>query len=211
MRQFPILVAAALGGVMAAGCTSPSHTYVADEATGTQYALPAGWQADDLVRLGEDPESPLAVPDGVITEQVFAPGGASLPDGWSPFVDFPFGYTRVRSLSTEEQDEMSIKALRSAVIDIDAARASDPAGVSVLDQQLLASDGYRGEHLLYSWYVTPEDPETPPMTVTVDQTTYLDPFTSREYVFVIACNSDCFLEHSEAIQGIVGSWSVVPA
>ncbi|MEX0983440.1 MAG: hypothetical protein WD096_00135 [Actinomycetota bacterium] len=208
MRFRPVSLIVALAAVSA--CGAPSNTYVEDPATGVQFAVPAGWQVVDLAQRGTTPDNPVAVPDPLVLQKAFAPGDVDLPDPWGPFVDFPIGYAMVQQLTPEAQDIMSIRRLRNLVIQIDGLLEDRPDDVRIIDQELLSTEGFRGEHLVYSMRIVPEDPQSPPVTVTLDQTAYLDPFTTNAYVFLIGCTADCYVEHADTIRSIASTWSVVP-
>jgi hypothetical protein len=95
------------------------------------------------------------------------------------------------------------------VFPVDATREQAPGTIIVLDQRYVVESGYRGERMLYSIKTTPDGSD--PVTFTLNQTTYLDPFTTTAYVFLIGCVADCYLEQARTIKEIADSWSVVPA
>jgi hypothetical protein len=142
--------------------------------------------------------------------QVFYPEGAAPPQAWPPTGDDPIGFATAWTLTPEEQEEMSIKRLRNELTSIDRMLEDQPDAITVIQQDLLASEGYRGERMVVTVRVPPETVGEAPSTSTFTQTTYLDPFTETAYVFAVGCSLPCYEEHQQTIDGIAASWSVIP-
>jgi hypothetical protein len=49
-----------------------------------------------------------------------------------------------------------------------------------------------------------------PDYVTVNQTSLVDPDTSRIYYIVLLCSAECYDRNRSAIESIVDSWTVLP-
>ena len=209
-----LIAALAVGSV---ACAAPSSRYVQDGSKNTFFAIPADWTVVD--RTPGQTSSGGANPyqttgDPVVYSSVFAPDASLASGSNGPLsfdVDQPLGFTTVFALTPDEQDQISMKILRNQIFDIDSLYSRDPNAIIMFQSDPLLDQGYRGEHLVYSLRASP-DPTIPySASVTINQTSYLDPTGSHAYQFVIGCRSTCYQDNASTIEAVVRSWSVTPS
>jgi hypothetical protein len=223
MARFPLrpgwlgtaLIAALAVGAVA--CAAPSTRYVQDGSTNTFFGVPADWTVVDRTpgqasAGGANPYQTTG--DPVVYSSAFAPEAALASESNGPLsfdVDQPVGFTTVFALTPDEQDQVSMKTLRNQIFDIDSLYSQDPNAIIMFQSDPLSDQGYRGEHLVYSVRASP-DPSIPYSdSVTINQTSYLDPTGSLAYQFLIGCRSTCYQDNASTIEGVVRSWSVTPS
>jgi hypothetical protein len=127
-----------------------------------------------------------------------------------PLTDRPAGFEQVSVLNDDERDTVSLETLRNFVFPIDKSitaaqqSGSDPrVEVIARDDEVTQAGGLHGTHLVFN--VKTKDQG---VTLTFDQTTLLDKTSRVLYVFVVGCDSVCFLRDQSTIKNVVHSWTI---
>ena len=176
----------------------------------TFFKVPQDWtvyeQTDVFQALSPNP-SPAQIEQLELTR--WARGFDADPDPsnthiLNPTTDHPWGFASVRELNEEEREAVSLTTLENAVFRVDALEEQDATAVNELEtEDIVLEDGTHGRRVVY-------DVKLPgaPATMTFSQTALVDPPTEHLYLFVVGCSAGCYRRNQEAIEEVVGSWTI---
>lgn len=202
-----------VGALLFGACSGGGYQYVHDSSTQTFFKLPQAWKTFDEGDLipGEVRPNPFQQAGNPIQFLVgfSADPGAQAGDIPDPSSDQPQGFVLVHNLSTSERDQISLGFLRNAFVPIDQMYSKDPNSVAVfVDDENLTRDGFHGSHLVFSVRQSQDQVRQYTQSFTVNQTGLIDPATSKVYLLVILCTSDCYQKNQKTIDLVADSWSV---
>ena len=203
----------AAGAVLLAACSSSGYRYVHDSGTKTFFKIPQTWKTfneQDLIPGETQPNpfqqagNPTQFLVGFSADPQAQPG--DIPD---PASNQPQGFVLVHNLSSSERDQISLGFLRNAFVPIDQMYSKDPNSVAVfVDDEDLTRTGFHGSHLVFSVRQSQDQVRQYTESFTVNQTALIDPATSKVYLLVILCTSDCYQKNQKTIELVADSWKV---
>jgi hypothetical protein len=187
-----IAVGLLLAVVAGAACQGSGFQYVSDADTSTFFKLPEEWR---LYR--EDVSS-------VYTTYFVAFDGAPKPSPdhlLSPQADHPFGLAQVRILTDKQKATWSLQTMRNFDLPIDQLVDQQRAEIIAEDDELVLEGGVRGIRIIYN--LQQDDG-----TMTINQTSLVDPTTRVFYQFIVGCEVRCYERNRETIDEVVNSWTI---
>ncbi|WP_285781250.1 hypothetical protein [Microbispora sp. NBRC 16548] len=215
------VVGAAVAASVLSGCAGAEYTYVRDDSGGTYFKVPASWRQIDQKTLdkevfGDDTESASAqlAKQALWTAAFDAydePSLMHLVQGSAGAEDKPFVFAKVQKLSEDDQNAVSLDALRlSQPIPVpvtkeqqQAIEASGFSGFELLaDEVLPVTDGVRGVHSVYNYRVGNGPVQT------FDKTAYLSADGTTVSTLLIRCSPACYRKRATEIAAVVKSFKV---
>jgi hypothetical protein len=211
------LVAVAI--IIGAGaCGAPEFTYVKNSGKKTYFKVPHDWHQigtsslDDLLS-GTNPDSAAASVRqqswwSVAYDASTDPAPEHLVTNGE--TDAPIVYARIASLSTTQQNEVSLDLLRNIFLPVtDDARQAAAASSSQLtgfelvhDEVLTPSSGLHGVRVIYDYELANG------VLHTFDQTALVNNDGSKLYLLIIRCSTSCYRQRSSELDTIAKSFTV---
>jgi hypothetical protein len=176
----------------AAACQGSGFQYVTDSDSSTYFKLPEDWKL-----FNQDVPS-------VYTTYFVAFDGApqASPDHLlSPNSDHPFGLAQVRILTDKQKANWSLTAMRNFDLPIDQLVEQKRAEVISEDDEVVLDNGVHGIRLVYTI-------QQDSGTMTINQTSLVDPATRVFYQFIIGCEIRCYSHNQDVIEQVVNSWTI---
>jgi hypothetical protein len=176
----------------ATACQGSGFQYVSDSDTSTYFKLPEDWKL-----FKEDAAS-------VYTTYFVAFDGSPTPSSdnlLSADADHPFGLAQVRVLTDQQKAAWSLSTMRNFDLPIDQLVQQQRAEIIFADDDLVLESGARGLRIVYN---VQQDEGT----MTINQTSLVDPTTRVFYQFMIGCDVQCYARNQETIEEIVNSWTI---
>jgi hypothetical protein len=206
-RAIGLVLVVAVGAGLA-GCQRSGFQYVKSEETGTLFKVPHDWtlfSEDELLGLATLEASPQQLER--IRGSQWAVGFDSAP---TPKLEnavnrtgaFPAGYSQVRVLTDQQRDTFSLASLRNEVVKIDQLSALENWVEEIQTDDVVLENGFRGIQQIY----TVRNPDGG--FSTFRQISVVDPTTSVVFLFVIGCESNCYVQNQEVITEVAESWTV---
>lgn len=190
--------------VLLGACGAPEYNYLKRTSDGVFLKLPASWTVYDEREFWEGQGlSPAEVDDQMANGWVAAfdaDPSPSMAHVAALVPDHVTGVLSVRSIPAEQRDTLSLKSLRSAVVDLDTAVDEGTARLIKYDE-LDLSDGFRGIRVVYR-YQTKDGPAV------FDQITAHDGNATKLYNFVQTCSLECYQESSKAMDKVAATWTL---
>lgn len=190
MRQRSTAVALLLA--IAVACQGSGFQYVSDSDSSTYFKLPEEWRL-----YKEDIAS-------VYTTYFVAFDGAPEPSPnhlLDPEAKHPFGLAQVRVLTDQQKAGWSLTSMRNFDLPIDQLVDQQRAEIIAQDNDLVLDSGMRGVRLVYNL-------QQDGGTMTINQTSLVDPTTRFFYQFIVGCETGCYSRNRETIEEIVNSWTI---
>ncbi len=194
------------------GCAQSSQRYAANPDVGAYFTAPAKWiKIDEKIlrkaeRKGADAAG-LEKANLVLWQEAYSKLPNVLPKeifGLNP-TEHPIAFIRVRQLTMEESNEVSLNSLRDLIIPVTKLYSGQSTVVSdfiLLDDEEIVEEGARGVRTTFSF--TPPDS----LNETVKQTSLISEDRSTLYFFIVRCTTKCFKANSEEIDKISDSFTV---
>ena len=202
-RRLPLLALVVVVGWLAASCAANAH-YVANSGDHTYFKIPNSWKLysqDQLINAGGLSDTAKSAARSSSWQVAFdSSPKPSIKHLGDPGSKHPSGVAIVQRLSFSDADSLSLQALRNSFFQIDTAVQNNAARVLVYEPRNL-SGGFHGFHLVAELDLSGK-------TLTVDQSTVVNPNLSKIYALVLTCESKCYSKFKGRIDGIVGSWTV---
>lgn len=195
-------------GLCAAGCATPSYTYVADYSDKAYFKVPPSWHQVSEATL-QSAEGQSNTDGTFLWSRAFdASGQPSVQHIFAPTPE-PVVYASVLSMSVSERANFSYNTMRDLVLPVtSAARQAAQASNQPLtgfhsfsDQVVTGKGGYRGIREIFG-YALGGIPETFDLTVMTDSA------TSKLYFLLVQCTEECFANDYSQISTVMGSFTV---
>jgi hypothetical protein len=198
--------AALLAAALIAACAGSGYTYVKNGDDHTYFKVPDNWKLYDedsivhsLNKTLSKREQQAAIDQG--WQVGFdASSRPSLKHLLSGRASDPEGVAIVSPLSNDEQDSMSLQAMRNTYIQIDAALQANAAEIQTYEPVAL-DGGFHGMHVVVTI-------DAKAGSTTVDQTSVVDQDTTKIYTLIVSCSTSCYNRNQDRIDNIVKSWTV---
>lgn len=186
------------------GCGSDSK-YVANQDQEIFVKLPDEWTV--LAVANDSEEAEAADPDALPWQRVFDRSNDPNLDHFKAQVPTePVGLIAAVEPSASVRDGLSLADLRSFAIGGDPLELAQQGTNSL---QMLGNvedydvNGNHGNRVRFSFAPQAGGPE-----VVVDQVAVTDPGRTRIYVIQVKCEAECFREHLDEIDEIIGSFHI---
>ncbi|MFN2608480.1 MAG: hypothetical protein ABR511_11420 [Acidimicrobiales bacterium] len=217
-------------GLVGGACSAPPYRYVAHSSTKTYLKVPRSWKSFDgglldqadakAVQLAGEP-APSFV-DTYFTGQVqwreaFDADPDPQPAHVVSFALAPVVEVRVRQLTNDERDKVTLASLRNIFFPYDQLKAeadleqagqpleanppSTGAFRSLGEAQINTADGVRGNRIRFE--LRQQD-----QVFVVDQTALLDASTSHVYVLLIRAEEHRYLQDFNQLNAVADSFTV---
>jgi hypothetical protein len=232
-RHWPLLGALALSMVLSGACSKSEFRYVSNSSINTYLKVPSEWKEyghDDLVgaeiSAARQANQPSSLIDVLINRQFqwrMAFDGDPKPsvEHTLALAEQPVVEVSVRTLDTEEHDQVSLAALRNVIVNYDEMKAEAAQAIAgksvgvggeatttfrpIDEEELNLPDGVHGVRLRY---VLRPDASSP--FFAFDQTTLVDSKAERLYVLLIRSGEAQFLQNNQLFTKIAKSFTVKP-
>lgn len=198
--------------LLLSGCAESSQKYAANKNVGTYFTVPTKWIKIDAKILRK---TELTGADAAGRERanlvLWQEAYSKLPlqstkeiFGLNPS-SYPIALARIRQLTVEESNGISLNALRDLIIPVTKLYSGESSAFSdfvLLDDEEIVEKGARGVRTTFSF--------TPPgsLNETVKQTALVSEDRSTLYFFIIRCTTKCFKANSDEIKKISNSFTV---
>jgi hypothetical protein len=208
-RSLVLVIASTL---LFSGCAESTQRYAANKDVGAYFTVPTKWIKIDAKTLRK---TEVAGADAAGREKadlvLWQEAYSKLPIastkeifGINP-TSHPIAFARVRQLTMEESNGVSLNSLRDLIIPVTKLYTGESSVVSdfiLLDDEEIVEKGARGVRTTFSF--------TPPgsSNETVKQTSLISEDRSTLYFFIVRCTSKCFKANSEEIDKISDSFTV---
>ncbi len=214
------VVGAAVAASLLSGCAGAEYTYVRDDSGGTYFKVPASWRQIDQKTLDKEVFGDTESASAQLAKQALwtaafdaydEPSLMHLVQGSAGAEDKPFVFAKVQKLSEDDQNAVSLDALRlSQPIPVpvtkeqqQAIEASGFSGFELLaDEVLPVTDGVRGVHSVYNYRVGSGPVQT------FDKTAYLSADGTTVSTLLIRCSPACYRKRAAEIATVVKSFKV---
>jgi hypothetical protein len=207
---FALLLLGVFTSVGLSGCGAPSYNYVADDAAGTYYKVPASWH-----QLSEQDLNAALVAEGASCSGIWCSGfdANSSPSGsnfLAPDLTQPFVFAEVGTVSSTVSNELSYNMLRDFLLPVTSTSRSQDASdgfpltdfKSLRDQTITASQGVHGvrETFQYTFPGGVVDTFDEDVLTNADQTTV--------YFLMVHCTETCYSQNQNNIDTVMTSFTV---
>jgi hypothetical protein len=207
-RVAALIILGLVVGLCAAGCGSPSYTYVADYSDNAYFKVPPSWQqvSESMLQSAEGQSNTAGT---FLWSRAFDASGQPSAQHIFASTPEPVAYASVLSMSSSERASFSYNSMRDLILPVTSAarQAAAAANVpltgfqSLSDQVVSSKSGYRGIREIFS-YTIGGLPETFDLTVMTDST------TTKLYFLLVQCNDSCFVANYNQISAVEGSCTV---
>ena len=205
-RSRPLLLVPALAvtaATLLAACSleRSGYQFVRSPSTGTYLKVPSDWKVFDQKALEAQEPPDEGRDDGIRFVSVL--DGDRRPSlSHDLGNDAPLGIVRVRDLGPEERDVISFATARQDFFpELNQLVGSKTARVHSTEEVVRA--GAHGQRIVFSV----ADQDTGEM-LTVDQTSLVDRRTSRLYLLVVACTTECYERNEDDIDAVATSLTI---
>lgn len=193
-----------VGSLVFTSCSGPEFTYVKSSEARAFFKLPSSWTLYNQDRLEAVQGGQAPRQDGAVVWQVAfdAAPRPSLDHVLENLAEHPTGFAAIRSLTPRERDTVSLASLRNLVIQVD--RLAQQRGEDAVEfklNKILVEPGVHGTRDVFTVRLAEG-------YVTFDQTALLDPSRRLLYLFVVACEANCYERNQRVIELVVSSWTV---
>jgi hypothetical protein len=214
------VVGAAVAASVLSGCAGPEYTYVHDDSGGTSFKVPASWRqidqkALDKVVFGDAESTTAQLAKQAVWAAAFdaydEPSLVHLIQGSAGAEDRPFAFAKVQKLSEDDQNAVSLDALRMSQpipvpVTKEQQKAIEATGFSgfelLADEMLPITDGVRGVRSVYNYRLGDGPVQT------FDKTVYLSADGTTVSTLLIRCSPACYRKRAEEIDTVVKSFKV---
>lgn len=199
MRRLALLMTAIL-----AACSTSSVSYVSNKEVGAYFTVPKEWFSVSQKALDKSEFEAIASVtaqqryDLVRWQTAWAPSRIKASDVLATQPQsFPVAYVRVRDLSNQERNTVSLNSLRDLVFPVTSATAP----VTIESDREISQGKFTGVDLTY-------DITIDGIAQSLRQVALLAPDRSRVYLFVLRCSRTCFQSKSDQINTIADTFTV---
>ena len=210
--RVPLLLVLVALSFVTSGCLGSSYSYVSHRSSDgsvVYFKLPSDWKVYDTKQILSAQNGPLGpsqvsqLAAGAWLEAASAAPTSSARGAITLGRRWPTAEIAVRPLSQTEQDTLSNRTMRAAILGTDPLTAS--SGFQVLSYTpFAASDGVRGVRLVVN--ITGVSP-----TRTFGEVVEADRQGAWEFAIGIGCQVSCWGVNSRTIDQVLGSWTVKQA
>jgi hypothetical protein len=205
-----LLLLGVLTSLGLSACGAPAYNYVADDAAGTYYKVPAGWH-----RLSEQDLNTALVAAGASCSGIWCSGfdANSSPSGsnfLAPNLTQPFVFAEVGTVSSTVSNELSYNMLRDFMLPVTSTSRSEDASSGfpltdfkqLRDQTITASQGVHGvrETFQYTFPGGAVDTFDEDVLTNADQTVV--------YFLMVHCTQTCYTQNLSNINTVMTSFTV---
>lgn len=191
-------------------CGAPAFTYVADNAAGTYYKVPAGWHQISQHDLDAALQAAGGSAAGIWTSAFDAGGTPSASHFLAANVTKPFVFAEVGTLSATASSEVSYNMLRDFMLPVTAAqRQTDAASgfpltnfKSLRDQTIYAKQGVHGVRETFQ-YTFPGG-----IVDTFDEDVLTNADQTVVYFLLVHCTETCYAQNENSINTVMTSFTV---
>lgn len=190
--------------LLVSGCSAPTRQYIAADAYGMFFALPAEWSPVSSRQLREA-QSGWTDDVGDVFQQTllwqgaWTAGGANANEVFAAAApDQPVAFAFTRELLTVEQQGAADTDINVALRDLILPATSIQDAGADLQTERIARDGFRGIHQFATY-------PSGGRTNTTEVLSVLAPAQDRVYVLVVRCTDRCFDDNSGTINAIFDS------
>jgi hypothetical protein len=207
-------VAALSAALLAAGCASPSYSYVTNAKDRVYFKVPAAWHRIDQKTLDEHAASGLSASEAAALKASTwsvafdAAARPSIAHLFASSTSNPVAFSRVVRISPDNRSAITLDFLRDAFLPITAtARAQAATNGSLVppadirSDKVINRDGFRGVHTVFR--ISLGGP-----IETFDQVAYMAHDHSRVYSLVIRCAQACYSDRFNELDPVVRSFTV---
>ncbi len=193
-----------VAGMVLTSCARPEFTYVKSSEGPAFFKLPSSWTLYKEDRLVAAQREDASSRDAAVIWQVAfdAAPRPSLDHVLENPAQHPAGFAAIRTLTPGQRDVVSLASLRNLVIQVD--RLAQEEGERAVDYKLnkvLVEHGVHGARNVFTVRLDGG-------YVTFDQTALFDPSRRLLYLFVVACEANCYEQNAKVIEQVVSSWTV---
>lgn len=193
------------------GCGAQSQTYAASKSDGVFFTVPKEWHLISTAALNKF-EAKNAIGLAVerqtlVTWQV----AYSIQPKVKPSQIFeidapkkPVALARVRNLSADEKNAVSLNILRDAIVPLSqwvSTPTADTPLFEIYDDYEVVEKGARGVRTIFTF-------THKGVAQTIDQTAMISPDNSKVYLFIIRCTNSCYKKNEELMTEISNSFTV---
>jgi hypothetical protein len=202
--------AAVAVAALAAGCASPSHTYVGSSRYNMVFRVPTDWHSYSAHDLGQvlgaslDPSFGNTFP---FMAGFDAAPDPSITDVTTParLLDHPVVLGWIHKLGFGAHDQISLRTLRNVYYPVDQIE-DNGSGSTVDYSSFTMPGGYWGNRLTF--ILRGNTPTTADKQLEFSQIAATDQKAQYEYVLIVSCSPDCFARNKAAIDDILSSWKL---
>jgi hypothetical protein len=193
------------GGVLVSACAGSGYHYVKNSSDHAYFKVPNSWKLYDENAVINSQKGLSASDKQKQRNSGWQEGFDANPKPTmhhlgQPNASHPVGLALVEHLSFSDADALSQQALRNRYFDVDSA-VQNNSGEIVSYSPVEQSGGFHGFHLVAN--LTSKG-----KTLTIDQTSLIDPSTSKVYTLIVMCESSCYSKQQSKIEQVVNSWTV---
>jgi hypothetical protein len=195
--------------VAVAACSGSGYRYVKNSGVKTYFRVPDSWKLYNQDAISADQGtalSPQQLARTKVTQWVVAFDGdpkPSIDHVLDEHSRYPMGFARVRALSTDERETVSLQKLRNEVFPLDELNALQNRVEPLKITDLVRPGGLHGTREVHNIKA-----DNGLSYLTIDQTVLVDPQTRLLYAFVVGCEANCYLGHKKVIDDVVRSWTI---
>lgn len=219
-RRLTPALPATMGAIalMLVACGGSGFAYVSNTEDQMFFKVPEEWTLFDEEDVITPSQGVSEVQAAELQERVWLRGFDASSDPSAENVllrssDQPRGYAEVRLLEAAERDALSLATLRRSGFPVDP-ETGQPIDPLIYEQEnpggLIRTLSYEDDIVLGSGargtrvkaLIDDEDPSV------FEQLTFVDPSTTRRYIFTIGCNLECWTTNIDLIEEVVDSWTV---
>lgn len=211
--RWPRVGAALVVAALLGACAAPEYSYIPSGDSTSFVRVPSAWthfkeSAFEAAIYGDD------INGKRLAQSSWTVGFDASPQPSADHVvsmaaDAPAVYYAVRELAGST--EITADAMRDMLVPVTqgarlaaAAQGQLHPGFELLaDQELDAAGGVRGVQVQFSYLIGD-------VTQTFAQKVFVNKENTRLYILLAHCSRQCFTTHSEALEGVVSSFTVRP-
>lgn len=196
----------ALTALGATACAGSGWTYVKNSEVGAYFKVPSSWKVfreNEILNenlSGVSPQSLDALRRAVWMVGFDGSPHPSVGNLLSVKSPEPNGIARVKQLTGEERDNLSLASLRNQLIPVDEYLQQKRAE-QIDAKDITAPGGLRGSRTLFNVLVGKQ-------FFTFEQVVLVDNPTRRVYALFVGCEAHCYRRNQRVIRDVVDSWTV---
>lgn len=198
MRKLAIVL------LLVAGCATPATNFVSNKELGAFFTTPSSWMEVSQKALDQaefdkiDDVDSQARYDSILWQAAYAPTRVKASEVLQTAPqEVPVAYVRVRSLTAQERDAISLNSLRNLVFPV----TSQDAQVIIGSDREISQEGFGGIDLTYQITIggVPQ---------ALRQIALMDSDRTTLYLFVVRCSKTCYAKNRTQIETIADSFTV---
>lgn len=193
------------------GCGAQSQIYAASKSEGVFFTVPKKWYGISNAALNKfeaKNAQGLAVErQSLVKWQVAYSIEAKVKPSQIFEIDAPskpVALARVRNLSADEKNAVSLNILRDAIVPLSqwvSRPTADTPLFEIYDDYEVVEKGARGVRTIFTFTYKG-------VAQTIDQTAMISPDNSKVYLFIIRCTNSCYKKNEKLMTEISNSFTV---